>query len=244
MATEIITLGDIRAAAKVSDGIRTGGWESGDPNKPLIEPLQKMADDIIKWFNPDQGWRLTEVRTGFISRQRWDESMGETLSKKIIVNKKEPDQFTPTFHFEAEKPPMRTRGLMRRREVFDFPQVFVPYFSGRVDFYSEWSANVGAGHIGEVYPLEQALKELSSPYYLVGAMVSVASRHPGPSTIIEVRQQKEAGIKPEPARGLTVMVFTRDLMDQTSLDINNLRRIQRQLNKKFPPLQVASETPA
>lgn len=244
MATEIVTLGDIRAAVKVSDGIRIGGWEPGDPDKPLAEPLQEMADDIIKWFNPDQGWRLTEVRTGFISRQRMAESAEETLSKRMIVNKREPDQFTPNFHFEAETPPTKTVGILRKRVIFDFPHVFTPDFKDRVDIWREGAANIKAAHIGQVYPLEQAVRELSSPYYLVGATVNIASRHPGPSSIIEARQQQEAGIKPEPARGLTVMVYMRDLMDETRIEINNLRRLQRQLDKKFPPLQAAVETPA
>lgn len=241
MATERVTLGDIRAAAKVSDGIRIGGWEPGDSNNPLVEPLQEMADDIAKWLNPVQGWHLVEVRTGFISPQRMAESVDESSVVKFRAKKQEADQFTPVFHFTAERPPMRTKGLVRRREVLDFPQVFAADFRDRVNIWREGSADVHAAHIGQVYPLEQALKEVSNPYYLVGATVSVNSRQHAPSTVFELRQQREAGIKPEPPKELTVMIYMRDLMDHTKLEINRLRRIQRQLDKKFPPLQLTQE---
>lgn len=242
MATERVTLGDLRAVAKVSDGIRIGGWTPGDPNNPLVEPLQEMADDITKWLNPDQGWHLAEVRTGFISPQRMAESVDESSVVKFRAKKQEADQFTLVFHFTAERPTMRTRGLVRGREVLDFPQVFTPDFRDRVNIWREGSADVYAAHIGQVYPLEQALKEVSSPYYLVGATISVNSRQHVPSTVFELRQQREAGIKPEAPKELAVMVYMRDLMDQTRLEANRLRRIQRQLDKKFPQLQPIQET--
>lgn len=242
MATERVTLGDIRAVAKVSDGIRIGGWTPGDPNNPLPEALQEMADDITKWLNPTQGWKLAEVRTGFISPQRMAESVTESSVVKFRAKKQEADQFTPVFQFQAERPPMRTRGLVRRREMLDFPEVFASDFRDRVNIWREGSADVHAAHIGQMYPLEQALKELSSPYYLVGATISLSSRQHAPSTVFELQRQREAGIKPEPPKDLTVMIYARDLMDHTKLEVNRLRRIQRQLDKKFPPLQT-TESP-
>jgi hypothetical protein len=239
MATERVTLGDIRAVAKIADGIRIGGWVQGDPNNPLPEAFQEMADDITKWFNPDQGWQLAEVRTGFISPQRMAESVTEDSVIKFRAKAQLPDQFTPVFKFQAERPPMRAKGIVRRSEILDFPQVFAPDFRERVDIWRDGSADVTAPHIGQIYPLEQALKVLSSPYYLVGATISLSSRQPVPSTVFELQRQREASIKPEAPRDLTIMVYARDLMDYTRLEVNKLRRIQRQLDRKFPPLQPA-----
>lgn len=236
MATERVTLGDIRAVAKVSDGILLGGWTPGTPNNPLVAPLQEMADDIAKWFNPNQGWHLADVRTGFISLHRMAESVDESSVVKFRAKKQEPDKFTPFFHFDAENPPMRTRGIVRRKAELDFPQVFAPDFRDRVDVWREGSANVFPGHIGSVYPLEQALKELSSPYYLVGTTVTVNRR--GVSEHIWASAEERKTRPPlEPATSLAVMVIMRDLIDYTRLEVNSLRRIQKQLDRKFPPLQ-------
>ncbi len=212
MATERVTSGDIRAAAKVFGGLPMGVWTPGDPNNPLAEPLQEMADDIAKWLNPNQGWHLAEVFTGF-----------------------------PSFHFTAERPPIKTKGLIRRSEVFNFPQVFTPDFRDRVKIWGEGNADVHAAHIGQVYPLEKALKEVSSPYFLVGATISVNSRQRVPGTVFEPRQEREVNIKPELPKELIVTVYMRDLMNQIRLEVNRLRRIQRELDKKFPQLQSIQE---
>lgn len=224
MASERVTLGDIRATAKAADGIRTDWWTPGDPSDTLPETLQEMATDISKWFHPKQGWNLAGVRMGFISPQRIDQSMGKLSVVKLKANRQEADQFTPVFHFSAERPPMRTMGFLRRN-VLDFPKVFAPNFTDRVDIWSEGNANVYPAHIGQVYPLGQTLKELSSPYYLVGTTVSVS--------------HGEDGRKLEPPKRLVVMVYMRDLLDYTKLEINRLKRVYRQLGKKFPPIQPA-----
>lgn len=240
MTTERVTLGDIRAVAKASDGILLGGWTPGNPNNPLVAPLQEMADDIAKWFNPNQGWHLAEVSTGFINFRRIEESLETAGEVRIKAKKKEPDQFTPHFHFDAENPPMRSRGLIIKRSELDFPRVFAPEFRDRVEVWREGSANVFPGHIGSVYPLEQALKELSSPYYLVGATVTVNRR--GVSEYIWASvEERKTKLPLEPATSLAVMVIMRDLMDYTRLEVNSLRRNQRQLDKKFPPLQPLQE---
>lgn len=206
-----------------------------------------MADDIAKWFNPNQGWHLADVRTGLINLKRIEESSvvqvgpheGEVY-RQFKAKIEEPDKFTPFFHFDAENPPMRSRGIVRRRAELDFPQVFAPEFRDRVEVWREGSANVFPGHIGSVYPLEQALKELSSPYYLVGTTVTVNKR--GVSEHIWASAEERRTRPPlEPATSLAVMVIMRDLMDYTRLEVNSLRRIQRQLDRKFPPLQPLQE---
>lgn len=247
MATERTTLADIRAVAKAADGIRMGDWTTGDPNNPLPEPLQEMADDIAKWFNPNQKWHLVDVRTGFINSKRIEESSvvkvgpheGE-VHRQFKTKIEEPDKFTPIFHFDAKNPPLRSSGIVRRRAELDFPQVFAPKFRDRVGVWRKGSANVFPDHIGSVYLLAQALKEPSSPYYLVGATVTVNRRGVSEHTWIFEEERKT---KPplEPATSLVVMVLMRDLVDYTRLEVNRLRRVQRQLDRKFPPLQPLQE---
>lgn len=210
MATEKEpTLRDMRDAAKAAKGVLIGGWRSPDQT-PLLKPLQEMADDIISWLNPSQGWHLVEVVTGFINPLRIAESVDTESPVKIKARKYSPDQFTPAFDFAAERPPTKKTGLVKRREVLDFPRVFDHRFRDRVDIAYYTGANVYPDHIGPIYPLQQALKELSSPYYLVGATVNVNYRD-----------------------GLTVMVYSRDLIDQVRVEINRLRRAQRKLAHTF-----------
>lgn len=254
MATTVegVTLGDFRAVAKEAYGIRIGEWTPGDPNNPLIDGLQEMADDITGWFNPDQGWQLAEVRTGLISSQRMAEST-RFGAVKLQARREEPDQFTPVFHFQAERPPMRTTGLLRRREALDLDQIFDPNFRANVGYKADYgSGPVGIDilpeKVGPVYPLAQALKELSSPYYLVGVTLHVAggeehARYLHALQVAHVPDQPQPE-KPGPMKHLNVVVYMRDLMDYTRFEANRLRRARRQLDNKFPPPQPAPEVPA
>lgn len=233
MAIERVTLGDIRAAAKQADGVRTGGWSSSDPI-PLAEALQEMADDILKWFNPNQGWKLVGVSTGFISPQRLSESFDrEELARSVVVKQTKPDRFTPTFHFDANNPPL-TKGLLGKFRVFDFPQVFTPELRDRVHITDLDQASVHADKIGAVLPLDKALEELSSPYYLIGVNVSSNIRDSSSFISWGGGKTKENTKNPASSRSLLVMVFMEDLLDFAKMEINRLRRAQSKLEKKFP----------
>lgn len=96
MAERPLTLADIRVAAKHpgNQGILSGGW-SADSGQPLIAPLQEMADDIVKWLNPAQGWKLVEVHTGFISLKRIEQSSVDPSNPQAkpatVAKREEPD---------------------------------------------------------------------------------------------------------------------------------------------------------
>lgn len=242
--TRLVTLRDTRGA-KVVGEILAGGWELGE-QKPLLEPLQAMADDIVQWFNPEQRWKFAGVRIGLINFGRIaeasvDPDRPEKESLMIKARREEPYKLTPVFHFVAERPPLRTKDLVGRQKVLNLPAVFAPNFRDRVEIWSEGSADILIDHIGPVHRLEQALRELSSPYYLVRVTVVAKSRQHVSTTAFELVQQIETGIKPEPSKELEVIVYMRDLMDQIRLDANQLRRMQRQLGKKFPPFQPTQE---
>lgn len=250
MATEAIaetekplTLADLRIAARGPEngGILLGGW-SVDSGKPLLAPLQEMADDIAKWFKPEQKWRLTEVKTSYINDQRIKQSLATQRHpfdgvKVVKALGKQPDQFTPTFLFEADNPPMTTiarRGSQRLKGV-NLGKVFRHEFRRfNVTFYPEIkNADVSPEKIGSIYPLEQASKELSSPYYLYSVTVSPSQR--------EADQEmwtadKKSGQKKdsEPLRSLTVMVLARDLGDYLHLQVTKARRLDEKFKKKFP----------
>lgn len=232
MAVERATLGDLREIAKLSPGIRVGGWEPGEPNRPLLEPLKIMADVIVTWFNSEQRWKLAGVNSGLINLKRMEESSADSgdldhpkRGPDLRAKREESDKFTPVFHFVAERPPMRARGLIGRQKVLDFPNVFAPDFRDKVRIWDRGIADILVDHIGPVHRLDKALEELSSPYYLVGATVFENSRRHVPTTVFELKQQKEADIKPELPKELTVMVYMRDLMDEVRLVTNRVRRV-------------------
>lgn len=225
MVTEKLTLGDIRAAAMTTDGIRIGGWQVEDET-PLVEPFQEMADDIADWFNPLQGWKLTEVRFGLINLKRIEQSSvayggphdGEAVFKARVET---PDTFTPAFHFEAENPPLKGNFFRSEKRLF-LPEVLTPEMRARSSqaFWMLTGIDVGRPvKIGSVYPLEQALKELSSPYYLGGVRLTTRGAN----------------------NGIAIMVFMYDLIDYVRLETKRIRGeanrfsgIGRKLNKKFP----------
>lgn len=242
--SEKATLWDVRAAAKSADGIRIGNLEVTSDHPLLMEPFQEMADDITGWFDPRQGWHVIGVNWGLINLKRIEQSITPDSVARLIAKRQEPDQFTPVFHFDAENPPM-TRGWFGRQKELNFPHVFDPKFEDRVhgsgaDRWQIYSADVSPDKIGSVYPLEQALKELSSPYYLVGTTVSVNQRNIG--SYLFAPEEKRKQMKLEPATSLAVMVFMRDLPDYTRLEVNRLRRLQRQMDKLLPKLQPVQKT--
>lgn len=250
MSGERATLGDIRAIAKTTEGIRLGGWVAGDPHNVLPESLREMADDILTWFNSAQGWSLTEVRTGFINIQRIAASMEVTGGPEDGVpvaraRIQQPDQFPVVFQFKAEKPPMKKRGFVKRREILDLKEVFATNFRAGVSdrrYYDRdpISVDLMPEKVGSVYPLDQAMKELSSPYYLLGVNISVTGGSEHADYLYNLQFAHLRGhVKPAdpgPMKNLKVMVYARDLMDYIRIEINGLRRVQRQLDKKFPPL--------
>lgn len=232
MAERALTLADIRAAVKHpgSNGILSGGWKA-DSGQPLFPPLQEMADDIAKWLNPVQGWKLVEVRTGFINLKRIEKSFSIPAAvKRVVAKREEPDKFTPFFHFDAENPPI-VRSLLRKVKGIDFPQVFVPEFKDRVNIWCDGNANVFPNKIGSTYSLEQAKRELTSPYFLVGATVSLNYRETA-DRMFGVHAEKPRTY--DPPKSLAVIVFMQDLADYLRLEELKIRRIRRHLDKTFP----------
>lgn len=250
------TFKEFRDAAKNNQGVFMVGWMATDSASPLIRPFQEMADDIQKWFRPEQGWKLTELRIGFANNKRFDEAweMGiiehdllrttlgnkdktqaliellEDLGTAGKIRDEEPDKLMSFFTFEAEHPPLK-KGWLRKTPEFDFPKVFAPNFRDKIEWWKMGGNGIDApvDSIGPVHILEQALAELTSPYYLVGANIAAKSREHIPTTVYEARAQ--AGKQLEPSRDLVVTVYMDDLDDYMKLEINKLRRGRSRLTK-------------
>lgn len=241
--TTPLTLADLRIAAHYPNnkGVLMGRW-SADSEKPLDAPLQEMAVDIVQWFNPQQNWELVGVTVSFMSRQRMEESSmarrGPMDSAKTMIAKvKEPDKFTSSFHFQADDPPMTTLARRGRQSLkgVNIPKVFRPDFKRdnvivSIDPEGADTVDVLPEKIGSIYPLKQALKELSSPYYLVGTIIQSVIDQNVRWTDQEPKEEKH----PEPFSSLAVIVYAQDLGDYLAKEESEVRRLHRQFNRKFP----------
>lgn len=233
VAENSITLGQLRAAAVSPEarGIRLGGWDSVlvDGVKTLTLPadIREMADDIVGWFNPTQGWACKAVNTGLINRDR----IHQSTAAKIVAKRIEADQLVLTFFLEAQKPPMVTRGIFRREEMLNLPTVFNPRREALV-YFSDYSrsADVCPPKIGKVYPLRQALIELSSPYYLVSVAVATTGGNINERMFAALTKTK---VEYKPDKDLAITVIIRDLIDHTRLEANRYRRLNDRLVGKF-----------
>lgn len=212
---EPLDLRDIRSMAKHPH--QSGflcNWVKGDAY--LAQPFQEMAGDISMWFKQIQGWKLVEVSSNVIN----DNYTGN----KGLHLEPEPDRLTSTFYFQTENPP--TKGLFFGfgREI-DFENIFSPFYEYKIQMlpeskrqlYSE--AKMSAKFIGSVYPLEQAIQDLSSPYFLETARVGLKLK--------PMASNKQTST-------LRVNVVLVDLDDYLRLEVAKMRRIRAQLAKNFP----------
>ena len=196
-----------------------GGLDVSNLKESLPTFLQEMVDDVSLWFKHSQRWRLVDLSTGFINRERVRQALGQDTQKK----KTEPDQFSLVLHFDSDSPPM-TRGWFRSPRV-NFPQVFSPDLDVEYHPWSVKGADVFPNKVGPVFPLKRALKELTSPYYLLGSTVYLNKRAPFEDK------------KGEQPKSLMAIIYTSDLVDYLRLEEAKIRQDRRRLDRNLTSMQ-------
>ena len=158
------------------------------PVQILSEPFINMGNDVLRFLSPESQWSLNEF--------------GGTL---IGATKTEPGRVEADFVFKPQ---------------YALPEDFSQTFSyayirrGNVEVNGQ-TATIHAERIGCVYPLEQALNTLSSPFYLL-------------------RTEAKVDQALDTTRKVAVKTTLVDLAEYNRLQINSGRRIARALERRFP----------
>lgn len=228
----IDSLAEFRAMVKSPEysGMLIGSWSSRD-NRPLVPLLKEIADDVARWFRPEQQWTLAGVNYGMISIPRIANSSASSTqegeNKPVLVAKRsEPDKFTPVFHFDSEHAPLTGNRFSNRvgRKIHVY-NIFSPDFRYKHVLVKSLTDNiVFVDHVGPIKEIGKALEDLS-PYYLLGVQVSANHRY-DPLT--------------ESSRSISVMVHARDLGDHLKLEQLKFRRMSDRFEKKFANPQAIS----
>lgn len=165
-------------------------------SEQLPETFCALARDTIWLLNSDNSWTLTDFE-GILT--------GAT--------KTEPGKLATTFTFLPHSP-LRTEVVEGVARVADFSQAFAFRYRKIVEVTGQ-TARIHPEKIGKVYPFEQALRPVSTPFYL---------------------SSTEARVKPtlDGTLGVAVDVTMVDLADFSRLQINKFRRVQRSLERVFP----------
>lgn len=228
-------------------GIRIGCLIPSDLENPGFEVYKQMAQDIQSWFDPKQGWHLSEITTGFINLKRMEESSAQGKIARIKAKKDQPDQFTLTFHFDSENPPITGKILGPKKlnlyramlggSLYDGVAVHFD-LAGR---YELESATVFPTHIGPVYQLDKAVDKMSSPYFLKGGVRVNANRRAkeDESLWLEIKNNPKNS---EPATSLSVFVIMQDLGDYLQIQKKKAEENVKRFNEAFNGKGKMSET--
>lgn len=179
---------DVRNAVRTLEAGERQERRTMRPVQTLSEPFIDMGNDVLRFLSPDNQWSLTEF--------------GGTL---IGATKTEPGGLEADFVFNPHNPLPE-----------DFSQAFSYAYIRRGNLeVNGQTAIIHAERIGCVYPLEQALSTLSSPFYLL-------------------RTEAKVNQAIDTTRCVAVKATIVDLAEFNRLQINALRRVTRALEKRFP----------
>lgn len=217
------------------------GWKVGvDANELLPEFIQEYTRDVLTWFNPTQGWQITEVRAGLLDTAQIRHAAEQRTDAPTELS---PDLLTLGFSLRAANPPLR-RNWRRNPIGLDMGKVFSPDFDGQIVLGEDGrSADLLPRKIGTSYRLEEALKELSNTFYLSGVLVHPAYEQPVRFNFVPSRTPLEEDTTREPfPKNISMMVILRNLYTKLEQEETDLRTRRETMAKKLGT-EVAS-TPA
>ncbi|TSC87885.1 MAG: hypothetical protein G01um10147_388 [Microgenomates group bacterium Gr01-1014_7] len=188
----------------------TAGWKIGvDASEPLPEFIQEYTRDVLTWFNPAQGWQITEVRAVLLDPAQIKYAAEQRTDAPIELS---PDLLTLGFSLRAANPPLR-RNWRRNPIGLDMGKVFSPDFEGQIAVGEDGrSADLLPRKIGTSYRLEEALRELSNTFYLSGVLVHAAYKQPVRFNFVPPHTPLEEDATREPfPKNISMMVILRNL---------------------------------
>lgn len=230
MATEREQTGQPRAATYERTIGATGGWEVGvGASEPLPEFVQEYTRDVLTWFNPSQGWQVTEVRAGLLDPAQIRYAAEQRTDAPTELS---PDLLTLGITLKAANPPLR-RNLRRTPIALDMRKVFSPDFEGQIAIGEDGrSADLLPRKIGTSYRLEEALRELSNTFYLSGVLVHAAYEQPYSFNFPPTPTEKDTPREPFP-KNLSMMVILRNLYTKLEQEETELRTRREAMAEKL-----------